>query len=86
MLEIVIVVNVVISLAFLIGGYYLKEHTSPNVDAMVGFKTKRAMASTEAWRFANHRCGALLLIIGLLGFVMTAAAALFIPGALGQVA
>lgn len=78
MLGTVIVVNVVISLAVLVGGYYLKFHTSSSVDSLIGFKTKRAMASNEAWRFANYKCGQLWFIIGTLGFALTGAAAIYI--------
>lgn len=78
MLESVIVVNVVISLAVLIGGYYLKYHAKPYADSLIGFKTKRATASDEAWQFANRKCGRLWFAIGVFGFAATGAVAVYI--------
>lgn len=71
MLEIVVILNIVISLTILLGGYFLKFHTKFNVDSYVGFRTKRAMSSNEAWRFANQNCGKLWLLAGTIGFVLT---------------
>ena len=52
----------------------MKKYASSPVDYTIGFKTKRSMASKEAWYFANNKCGSKWLAIGAAGFVLTLAA------------
>lgn len=73
-MEIIIIVNLITSLTILLGGCCMKKYASSPVDYTIGFKTKRSIASKEAWYFANNKCGSIWLAIGAAGFVLTLAA------------
>lgn len=70
MLEIIMILNIVISLSILLGGYYLKFHIKSD-DASIGFRTERAMSSKETWDFANQLCGKLWLAAGAVAFILS---------------
>lgn len=70
MLEIIMILNIVISLSIFLGGYYLKFHIKPD-DTSVGFRTKNAQSSKETWIFANQSCGKLWLIVGITAFILS---------------
>ena len=68
-MEILIIVNFIISLAVIIGGICMKRYSDSPADYSIGFRTKRAMSSPEAWAFANKKCGKLWIIIGIISFI-----------------
>ncbi|MBR1561959.1 MAG: SdpI family protein [Ruminococcus sp.] len=71
MLEIITVMNFVISCMLLLGGLLMKGQTDRS--SGIGFKTARAMESDEAFALANRTCGRLWLFVGMVSFVLTAA-------------
>ena len=71
MLEIITVMNFVISCMLLLGGLLMKGQTDRS--SGIGFKTARAMESDEAFALANRTCGRLWLLVGMVSFVLTAA-------------
>ena len=71
---VLIIVNVIVSLAMLIGGFCMRRVADVPGDHTIGFRTARAMADDDAWSFANKRCGMYWLIIGAAGASLTAAA------------
>ena len=75
-MNVLIIVNIVISLALLIGGGLMRSRAR-SADRSVGFKTARALASGEAWRFANQRCSAGWITVGITAFVLTAGGIFF---------
>lgn len=72
-MSIVIIVNIIISLGIILGGLGMKRYSKSSEDYSIGFRTKRAMSSEDAWSFANQKCGILWIIIGLIGFILTIA-------------
>ena len=71
---VLIIVNIIVSLAMLIGGFCMRRVADEPGDYTIGFRTARAMADDEAWSFANKCCGKYWLIIGAAGALLTAAA------------
>lgn len=77
-MNIVTIVNIITSLAILLGGFCMKKYAASTADYSIGYKTNRAMASKEAWNFANNKCGSLWIIIGAVIFAAVIISALFI--------
>ena len=71
-METMMIVNVVISLSFLLGGVGMMGQGKKQINPVVGYRTKRSMASNEAWMLSNRKCGIMWLINGGIGFVLTA--------------
>ena len=69
MLEIITVMNFVISCMLLLGGLLMKGQTDRS--SGIGFKTARAMENDEAFALANRSCGRLWLIVGVGSLVLT---------------
>ena len=70
-MSVIIIVNVVISLTMILGGFCMRENSDAYESCSIGFKTKRALSSEDAWYFANQRCGIFWIIFGILGFLIT---------------
>lgn len=68
-MEILIIVNIITSLSVLLGGICMKKYADSPADYSIGFRTRLAMSSPEAWSFANKKCGRLWIIIGIIGFI-----------------
>lgn len=73
-MSIVVIVNMIVSLGILLGGLSMKQRSGSSGDYSMGFRTKRAMSSNNAWSFANQKCGILWLIIGIISFILTVSA------------
>ena len=73
-MTVVIIVNIVWSLGIILGGFCMKQYSRSTKERSVGFKTKRAMSSQDAWYFANQKCGGLWIAGGLAGLILTIAA------------
>ncbi len=78
-MNIVIIVNIIAALAILTGGLMMRKYADEPVDRSIGFRTQKAMSDSEAWRFANKKCGGAWAIIGAVCFVLTLAAVLAFP-------
>ena len=77
-MSILIIVNIISSLAILIGGLCMKKYAVSHADYSIGYRSARAMSGEDAWRFANHTCGIAWIISGIATFILTIAALLFI--------
>ena len=70
-METMMIVNIVISLTLLLGGAVMTAQGKNQINPVVGYRTKRSMASNEAWMLSNRKCGIMWLINGGIGFVLT---------------
>lgn len=70
-MDVLMIVNIIVSLGVSLGGYCMIKYAKSAIDFSIGFRTKRAMSSEEAWHFANDRCGKAWSIIGIFSFVFT---------------
>lgn len=77
-MEIITIVNIITSLAIILGGLCMKKYADSPADYSIGYRTQRAMASKEAWFFANNKCGSLWGIIGSVIFAAVIVSAIFI--------
>lgn len=75
MMEVLIIVDIIISSAQVLGGIALMNFTSSRLENPVGFKTPRANESRAARRYANKKGGKLWFIFGLITLMMS----LFLP-------
>lgn len=80
---IVIIVNIIGSLFILLGGVCMKKVSNSHADYSIGYKTRRAVSSEEAWSFANRKCGAAWVVIGAAGFVFSSVTAFLLRDTIG---
>lgn len=73
-MNIVIIVNIIVSLGIMLGGICMKKYADAPADYSIGFRTSRAMANSKAWSFANKKCGSAWTFIGIVSFALTVAA------------
>lgn len=45
------------ALAMILGGWIMWKYSAKGEPSAVGYRTKRSVASVEAWQFANEDCG-----------------------------
>lgn len=64
MFDIMFIVFAVMSFSVLLGGFYMRYYSPKDEGMNVGFRTKAATSSAEAWEYANKACGKCWLIIG----------------------
>ena len=83
-MEIVVIVNIIASLAIMLGGLCMRKYADSPADYTIGFRTKSAMSSEKAWSFANKRCGTAWLAEGVAAFAAALASLLFIHGTAGS--
>ena len=83
-MSIIIIVNIITSLAVLLGGLCMKKYSDSPADYSIGFRTKRAMASSEAWYFANQKCGKLWMISGTASFAAAIIFTVFIQAGISS--
>lgn len=87
LMNVVIIVNIITSLGIMLGGICMKKYADNTADHSIGFKTSRAMASSDSWRFANEKCGTAWTVIGAVCLVMAVAAVfLFSDDSLAHIA
>ena len=72
-MNIVIIVNIIVSLTILLGGLIMKQYANNPIDRSIGFRTKKALSNDETWKVANKKCGGAWIIIGNVCFVLTLA-------------
>lgn len=65
------VVNIVFSLALVIGGLGMKSRALSADDRSLGYKSARSLASQDAWTYANQTCGKLWASIGAGALLLT---------------
>ncbi len=78
-MDVVIIVNIIVSLSIMLGGLCMKKYADNTEDHSIGFKTARAMANNDTWRFANSKCGNIWSIIGLAALALTIACLFMLP-------
>ena len=72
-MEILTVVSIDIAAIFLLGGILMYNTAKKPINYMIGYRTKRAMSSREAWEYANKACGKAWAVIGAAGLILTLA-------------
>jgi uncharacterized membrane protein len=70
-MSVVIIVNIIVSVGIMLGGFCMRSYAVSPADYTIGFRTKRAMSNSEAWEYANKKCGILWIITGLNGVPLT---------------
>jgi uncharacterized membrane protein len=65
-----IFLNIVLGLSIISISYLLRNFYPKEINNLIGYRTKRSMASREAWEFANKYSAALLFKCSL--FAVTA--------------
>lgn len=69
-MEIILTDNIILSACIALGGLAMKSRADSS-ERNIGFRTKRSLASGEAWRLANSACGIRWLILGIVSLVLT---------------
>lgn len=59
----------------------LFQHCPEEINSVFGYRTRRSMASQEAWNFAHHACGKLWFRWGLVLLPVTVGLMLLVWGA-----
>ena len=67
MFDVMLIVFAVMSFSVLLGGIYMRYYSPKDEGMNVGFRTKTATSSAEAWEYANKACGKGWIIIGATG-------------------
>lgn len=73
-MNIVIIVNIIASIAILLGGLCMKKYAVSHADYSIGYRSARSMSGEDAWQFANRTCGIAWIISGIIAFILTIAA------------
>lgn len=60
-----LVMNLLLPLTMVLVGIYFKKASLPEINPLFGYRTKRSMASLEAWQFSNHLMGSYWIKYGL---------------------
>jgi uncharacterized membrane protein len=76
-MPVIIIVNVIVSLSLILGGYVMKFRIKDNSDTSIGFRTEKALKNNETWLFANRTCGKIWLVSGISSFILSVVAAVF---------
>lgn len=86
MLGLLMVLDVVLSAAQLLGGIMLMAFVSSRPDNMIGWKTARGSSSRQARKYANKTGGKLWVIAGTPELVMSLALPAFLNSRVGTAA
>lgn len=65
-MEIILVLIIILSVAAMLAGYYMKYQAPKDEQMKMGFRTESAKASPEAWEYANRTCGKNWLTTGMI--------------------
>lgn len=71
MLEIICIVDIVMSFAAAAGGAFMRFFTPKDINSLIGYRTARSMKSESAWQLANRTCGKLWLAGGTVLFALS---------------
>lgn len=71
MFGIILIVIIIIPLAVTFVGFILKQCADSDADNTVGYRTRRSMASKEAWQLANKMCSQLWITGGIITAVFS---------------
>lgn len=55
-----LIFNIILMMSCVSISYLFKEHYPKDINSLIGYRTRRSMASKEAWLFANKHSSALL--------------------------
>ncbi|MBR6338180.1 MAG: SdpI family protein [Ruminococcus sp.] len=83
-MEVLTVVSIDIAAIFLLGGILMYNTAKKPINYMIGYRTKRAMASREAWEYANKACGKAWAVMGAAGLVLMLASLLIAAPRVGE--
>ena len=70
MMDVLLIVDIIISFSLMLGGYYMKYHAPKDKEMKMGVLTKRARTSFETWKYANLAYGKVWLITGAVYLVL----------------
>ncbi|MBO4878582.1 MAG: SdpI family protein [Ruminococcus sp.] len=65
------IVNAITSLSMILGGWCMKDYADKPGDHSIGYRSKRAVSSNEAWKLANTECGDIWMKGGTAGLILT---------------
>ncbi len=68
---VLLVSNVIVNGLIIFFGFLLYKHPPNFVNIVYGYRTKRSMASEEAWDFAQRYAGKLMFYWGLISLVIS---------------
>lgn len=74
MLWFFLIVDIIMSAAALLGGYYMKFVAPKDKEMKMGVLTESAKKSQNTWEYANKTCGKGWIGSGIAGLVLSAAA------------
>lgn len=60
-----LLMNLLIPLTMVFVGIYFKKAALPEINPLFGYRTRRSMASLEAWQFSNRLMGSYWFKYGL---------------------
>lgn len=49
--------NVLISVAMIIGGWFMWKHCPKKINPVSGYRSARSQKNLDTWKFANENCG-----------------------------
>lgn len=55
----------VLPLIMIFAGWMMQAHPPKNINAWIGYRTKRSMKNMETWEFAHTYCGRLWKLYGI---------------------
>ena len=59
-----IIIGMLFPIMMILFGRWLSKHAPQDINYIVGYRTKRSMASKEAWDFANSTAGRYWITLG----------------------
>ena len=63
----------IVPVVAVLAGIFMWKFTPKNANQIVGYRSRRSMTNETTWKFANHYCGRLWLIFGLIIWVIAIA-------------
>lgn len=73
-------VDMLIPFTMLGFGKYFIKNTPKEINMVFGYRTTRSMKNKDTWEFAHSYCGKLWLRIGVIMFILSVIAMLFVIG------
>lgn len=61
----------VIPILILLAGYLMFKFPPKKINWFIGYRTRKSMKNEEYWNLANHYCGKVWIITGLIMFIIT---------------
>lgn len=74
MLWLFLILDIIFSVAALLGGYYMKYCAPKDNEMKLGVLTESAKRNKDTWEYANKTCGKGWIIGGIAGILLSVAA------------